>query len=426
MPTSRSSAGAQTVVVGASQAGLATSYFLQRLGVAHVVLERGRIGESWRSQRWDSFVLNTPNALNGLPGAPYEGPLPDGFWHRDELVRSFERYARRFDLPIRAGVEVEAVAGRRGGGFVVHARTGTATEEIRAQTVGIASGMMRTPKRPPFAAGLREHIAQLDAASYRNPGALPSGPVLVVGSGQSGCQIAEELQAAGRTVYLSTSRVGRIPRRYRGRDVDAWLWESGFFDVRRSELADPSLVFATQPQVSGVGRHGHTLSLQQLASDGVRLLGRVIGIDGTGLILDDRLRDHIGFADRASAEIKRTIDDYIAQNGIAAAPPEDDPADRPWADLADVTAPSRLDLARAWIGTVIWCTGFGADFSWLRLPVLDERGRPVHERGVSPVPGLYFVGLPWLYKRKSGIICGVEEDAAHIARLIAARPALAA
>jgi putative flavoprotein involved in K+ transport len=158
----------------------------------------------------------------------------------------------------------------------------------------------------------------------------------------------------------------------------------------------------------------------------VRLLGRVIGIDGTSLILDNGLRDHIGFADLASAEIKRTIDHYIAQCGIAAPSPEDDPADRPWADLADVIAPSRLDLARAWIGTVIWCTGFGADFSWLRLPALDERGLPVHERGVSSVPGLYFVGLPWLYKRKSGIICGVQEDAAHIARLIAARPALAA
>jgi putative flavoprotein involved in K+ transport len=413
-------------VVGAGQAGLATSYFLQRQGVAHVVLERGRLGESWRSQRWDSFVLNTPNALNGLPGAPYEGPAPDGFWSRDELVRSFERYARRFELPIRTGVEVEAIAGGRGEGFAVHVRTGAGTEAIRPRSVVIATGAMRTPRRPSFAAGLPEHIAQLDAASYRNPGALPSGPVLVVGSGQSGCQIAEELQAAGRTVYLSTSRVGRIPRRYRGRDVDAWLWESGFFDVRRSELADSSLVFATQPQVSGVGRHGHTLSLQRLAADGVRLLGRAISIDGTGLILDDGLRDHIAFADRASAEIKRMIDDYIAQSGIKAPAPEDDPADRPWADLAAVTAPRRLDLARAWIGTVIWCTGFRPDFSWLRLPVLDERGQPLHERGVAPVPGLHFVGLPWLYKRKSGIICGVAEDAAHIARLIAARPALAA
>jgi putative flavoprotein involved in K+ transport len=217
MHTSRSLAGAHTVVVGAGQAGLATSYYLQRLGIAHVVLERGRVGESWRSERWDSFVLNTPNALNGLPGAPYDGPLPDGFWNRDELVRSFERYARRFELPIRAGVKVEAIAGRRGGGFVLRARMGAVSEEIRAQSVVIASGMMRRPQRPPFAAAISEHILQLDAASYRDPGALPNGPILVVGSGQSGCQIAEELQAAGRTVYLSTSRVGRIPRRYRGR-----------------------------------------------------------------------------------------------------------------------------------------------------------------------------------------------------------------
>jgi len=428
MPRHAGARALDAVVVGAGQAGLGTSYFLNRLGLDHVVLERDRVAESWRSQRWDSFSVNTPNALNALPGDRATGPQADGFYTRGELVESFVRYARRFALPLREGVEVVAVEqDPAGAGFRVAARdrSGT-TETLRTRNVVVASGIMNKPKVPEFGAALPDTVAQIHTARYRSPAQLPPGAVVVVGSGQSGVQIAEELLAAGRKVYLATSRVGRCRRRYRGRDVDEWLWESGFFDLPRGEVADPAVIGRAQPQVSGVGRYGHSLSLQSLARDGAMLLGRLVAVEGTTLRFDDSLKDNIRFADADSAEAKVLVDRYIAAQGIAAPPPEDDPADRPWTDLDGVTAPLSLDLAAAEVGTVIWCTGFAADFSWLRLPVLDDTGRPHHDGGVSPVPGLYFIGFPWLRRRKSGIICGVEDDAAFIAGQVARRAAYGA
>ena len=416
------------VVVGAGQAGLGMSHALQKLGLSQLILERGRIGESWCSQRWDSFRVNTPNALNALPGAPYDGTAADGFCSAAELAESFERYATRFNLPMRTGVEVVRVEAEGAAGpFRVHVRTKTGTrEELRARNVVIASGANRAPRVPPFASKLPRRVLQVHAAAYRNPAALPEGAVLVVGGGQSGCQIAEDLIEAGRRVYLCTSKVGRIPRRYRGRDIDEWLWDAGFFDLTRADLDDPSAWLATQPQVSGVGRYGRTISLQQLARGGVTLLGRLIDVEGADLVLADDLTQNIRFADRKSADLRREIDTYIARNGVSAPAPEDDLADRPWPEVDAVTAPTRLDIDHTGVGAVVWCTGFTADFSWIRLPVVDGSGRPVHDRGVSPVRGLYFVGLPWLHKSKSGLICGVEEDAAFIARDIASRIALVA
>jgi putative flavoprotein involved in K+ transport len=243
--------------------------------------------------------------------------------------------------------------------------------------------------------------------------------VLVVGSGQSGCQIAEELNAAGRKVFLCTSKVARVPRRYRGREIMSWLWDSGFLDVAKPDLPDRTICKAAQPQVSGAGRYGYTLSLQKLAQDGIVLLGRLAGIEDEELILADDLNQHIRYADQESAEFKQHVDAYIERAGIQAPPPEVDPADRPCTQ--ELGAPARLALFDAEIGTCIWCTGYGADFSWLRLPVLDRDGNPLHVRGVAAVAGIYFVGFPWLHKRKSGIICGVEEDAAHIVRQIVHR-----
>ncbi len=415
------------VVIGAGQAGLATSYFCKRRGIAHVVLERGRVGESWRMQRWDSFVLNTPNWLNGLPGDPYEGPARDEFYTRDELVSSFERYRRRFDLPVRLGVEVVSVEkADRATEFSVQVRTANGDSQVlTTRSVVVASGIMEKPRTPELAAKLPDSVASLHAGSYRNALELPEGVVVVVGSAQSGCQIAADLVDAGRKVYLCTSRVGRIPRRYRGRDIGKWFWDSGVYDVARSELEDPAELVAAQPQVSGVGRYGHTVSLQQLAHKGVVLLGRVVGVEGPWLILDDKLCEHIRFADDKSADVKRNIDAYIEAQDIAAAPVENDPADQPWTDFEATDTPRRIDLSEARVGAVIWCTGFKGDFSWIRLPVLDEQGTPIHERGVSPVPGLYFVGFPWLHKRKSGLICGVEEDAAHIAAQVGTRASAA-
>jgi len=412
------------IVVGAGQAGLATSYLLKQRGIGHVVLEKTQIADSWRAQRWDSFVLNSPNALNGLPGAPCRHGPPDGFGTAEEIARSFEEYAGLFALPVRTGIEVTGVE-RAARGFVVRTRAaGGLHETWHTGAVVVASGIMRLAKVPALAARLPASIAHIHSSRYRNPAALPAGAVMVVGSGQSGCQIAEELNAVGRKVFLCTSKVGRLPRRYRGREIMHWLWDSGFLHASRADLADPSICRAAQPQVSGVGRLGHTVSLQQLARDGVVLLGRLAGADQAGLDLGDELAEHIRFADQKSAEFKRHVDAYIARAGIEAPPPETDPADEPFTRVP--AAPTRLELGEAGISTVVWCTGFRPDFTWLPAQVRDAEGTPLHERGVSALPGIYFVGFPWLRQRKSGIICGVEEDAGHVVDQIARRQALAA
>lgn len=409
------------IVVGAGQAGLGISYHLKRDGRRFVLLERGSIGETWRSQRWNSFKLNTPNWSNLLPGDTYDGPEPDSFWHRDELVRRLERYSTEFDLPIRTGITVTGVeASGSGDAFVV--RTDDANiGKLEAKTVVIATGILQTPHIPTLSTKVPKPIAQLHTADYRSPDALPPGGVVVVGAGQSGCQIVEDLLPSGRPVYLCTSKVARLPRRYRGREILEWWAEMGFLDVAVEDLEDPAIRFATQPQISGLGPRGHTVSLQQLERDGATLLGRLIDIEDGVLITDDRLAEYISFADERSAKFKQDVDAYLQRAGIDPPQLEDDPADHPAAPGAGRGAPTRLDLRDANVATIIWCTGFSADFSWIHLPVLDGDGMPVHKRGVAPVPGIYFLGFPWLHSRKSGIIYGIEEDSRHIASAIAAR-----
>jgi len=409
-------------VVGAGQAGLAMSYFLKRGGHHHVVLERGRIANTWRTQRWDSFALNTPNAVNGLPGAPYDGREPDGFWLGHELVAYFERYAEKFDLPIRTGVTVTSVERFSDiDGFRLELDSAKGKETVLARNVVIASGGLQAPKIPAVSKHRPPEIVQLHTGDYRNPAGLPPGAVVVVGSAQSGCQIAEDLIDAGRRVYLCTSKVARRPRRYRGRDMVLWMMDMGHFDVTVDELPDKSAINTPPPQNSGVGRHGHTVSLQQLARNGVVILGRLCNVEGGRLILGDDGADNVRFADAASAQFKRAVDAYIERAGIDPPSLEDDPADVPDPN-ADCVAPiRRLDLKEADVTTVIWATGFTADFSWIRLPVLDQKGMPVYRRGVSAVPGLYFLGLRWLHTRKSGFIRGVGEDAGYLAGVIAER-----
>jgi putative flavoprotein involved in K+ transport len=261
----------------------------------------------------------------------------------------------------------------------------------------------------------------MHAADYRNPGALPPGAVLVVGSAQSGCQIAEDLLGAGRRVFLSVSAVARVPRRYRGRDIVDWMIDTGFWDVRLQDLEDPRMRFAAQPQVSGVGLLGRTVSLQHLARNGAILVGRLAEVDGATLRFVDNVAACVQFADERSAFFKRMIDKYIERNGLSAAPPDPDPADRPDDGSSAAHAPSPVDLCAERISTVVWCTGFTGLFAWVRVPVLDANGRPMHERGVSNVPGVYFLGAPWLYKRKSGVLYGMSEDAEFIAQHIAKR-----
>jgi len=410
------------VVIGGGQAGLGASVHLTRRGIEHTVLERGRVGESWRSQRWDSFVLNTPNWMNRLPGDADVIEPRDAFLARYRWVARLETYATDHGVPLQTGMTVTAVAAGPGSaGFVVTATADGDTVVVETHSVVVASGILRVPKIPAVARSVPDGIHQVHAGGYRRPADLPTGAVLVVGGAQSGVQIVEDLLDAGRTVYLCTSAVSRLRRRYRGRDSFEWLVEAGVYDVPLDGLADPGVRFATQPLISGVGRLGHTVSLQSLAERGVTLLGRPTAIVRGRLQLDDTVAANIAFGDRKSAETAALIDDHLRTSGIRLPPLEADPADVPHPDPSSVHSPRELDLEAAGIGSVIWTTGFTGDLGYLGVPVLDDHGLPVHDRGVAKVPGIYFLGFPWLSRRKSGIIHGVDEDAAFIADRVAER-----
>jgi putative flavoprotein involved in K+ transport len=409
------------VVIGGGQAGLGVGYHLRAAGKEFVIFERGRVGETWRSQRWDSFAVNTPNWANGLPGDPYDGDEPDGFYHRDELIDYFEDYAGKFALPVIEGVTVTGVEANGDGFRVTSENAAGAVDTVTASNIVVASGIMQTPKIPAIRERFPESLVQIHASDYRSPESLPPGAVVVIGSGQSGCQISMDLVHSNRDVYLCTSKVGRLRRRYRQRDVVEWGEDMGFWDVPVDELSDPAIQFAAQPQVSGVGRFGSTLSLQSMARDGVNLMGRLSDVEDGVLKTNDSLTEHIAFADERSAEFTGMIEDWINSNDVSAEPVEDDPKDEPAGPDVAEAGITELDLIEAGVGSVIWCTGFTADFDWIHAPVTDDNGRPIHTRGISPVPGIYFLGFPWLHSRKSGIIHGIDEDARFIAESIATR-----
>jgi len=409
-----------TVIVGGGQAGLGMSYFLQQQGIHHIVFEQGRIGESWLSGRWDSFQLNTPNARNVLPGLSYDGSEPDGFWRTDKLVDYFQQYVHHFQLPVRMGVTVLSVERAKDqDDFIIKTTSrDQADETVASRSVVVAAGIQRIPKFPAIRAKLPDDIVQFHTSDYRTPQSLPAGAVVVVGGGQSGCQITEDLLAAGRTVYLCTSKVGRVPRRYRGRDLVEWWVDTKFWDVTYDSLPDKSISRAAQPQISGLGRYGHTLSLQYLASQGVVILGRLLDVESGTLVLGDDAAAHVHFADEFSQRVKNDIDAYLQRMNITPPPLEDDPADVPDVETNCVSPLRQLNLHEADVRTVIWATGFTGDFSWIHLPVFDDQNKPIHKRGVSSERGLYFVGFPWLNSRKSGILYGIAEDAQYIAHAI--------
>lgn len=390
------------VVIGAGWAGLGVSHALKRHGLRHKVLERGRIGETWRTQRWDSFRINTPNSQTVMPGDTYIGPDPDGAMTSGEFVALLEDFAGRHDLPVETGTPVTGLVANDG-----LYRLTLPDGSLWAKNVVIASSNQNCPVRPPFSAELPPEIRQIDASAYRNPSALGSGAVLVVGSAQSGGQIAEDLVQAGRTVFLSTGRVGRLPRMYRGRHISVWMVMSGLIDVTRAEIL-------RQGPIPGRPLTGalHTISLQSLSAQGVVLLGRLTGVDGTRLSFGDEAEAHVRHADEGSARIRSQIDAYIARSGTDAPDAEPDPAEVIDAILPDPPILS-LDLAERGITTVIWCTGFNGDFGWVNIPdVLDAQGQPLHENGIAGAPGIYFAGLPFAISRRSGTILAIEEEAA--------------
>ncbi len=399
----------ETLVIGAGQAGLAASHHLSRAGVDHVVLERGRIGETWRTQRWDSFALNTPGRGSVLPG-DLEGPSPaDGFAGRDAYVAYLQAYAGRAAVLPQTGVSVSRVRRRPdGSGFDVSTDV---AGELAARTVIVAAGAQRVPRLPAMAADLPADVTQLHSSAYRNPDQLPAGAVLVVGGAQSGVQIVEDLLDAGRSVHLATSRVARMRRRYRGRDIFDWLFEIGFFDQTLAMLPNPAMEFAPLPMISGLGPLGHTVSLQWLVERGVSLLGRLAGLDHGRLAFDDDLGANIAWADARSAEVSHSIDAAIASKGLNAPPPEPDPVDQPYPDPSAVHGPTSLDLVAAGISTVVWTTGVTGDLSFLPDEALGPGGHPIQRDGKSGIPGLWYLGLPWQRNRASGIIAGTVADA---------------
>ena len=333
----------EVVIVGAGQAGLAVSYYLQAFGVEHVVLERGRVGESWRSTRWDSFTLVTPNWMNRLPGYRLAAGSAREFLARDTVVSLLDGFAR--GLPVQAATEVLSVDVGDGGYDVV-----TTAGRMAARAVVIASGGQRRPLIPRLSAALAADILQTHAGRYRRPDALPSGAILVVGSGQSGMQIATDLAAAGRDVLLATGQVARVPRRYRGRDAHEWAVELGLYDQPADAVSDPAEFRRPHPMLSGA-RGGQTLSYQQLARDGVRLLGRLAGADGYTLSFGPELPRNVEHADQGAAQFRRLVDEYVARAGIAAPPPDTDPAERPGSappgGFADAERAGRAHLHRA-------------------------------------------------------------------------------
>ena len=402
-----------TVVVGGGQAGLAVSHYLKRRSQDHIVLEQAyRPGNAWRNHRWDSFTLNTPRWQSRLPGVLYAEDDPDGFMSRNEVVMYFEELAR--DLPVRYGTRVNGIErDDTNGEYVVQMEDG---EPIRARNVVVATGLHQTPKIPALSGDFPANVQQLHSDTYRNPQQLLPGAVLVVGSAQSGAQVAEELYESGRKVYLAVGRAGRTPRRYRGKDANWWIDRLGHYDRNVSELPSPKAKFSGKPHISGT-KGGHTINLHKFARDGVTLLGRLAGVRGGVVTLAGDLHDNLAAADRAEAELVKAVDAYVAQSGMVV-PEEMLPV------LTDGFAQpilAELDLEAAGVTNVIWATGYRFDFSMVKLPIVDCDGFPIQTRGVTAYPGLYFVGLPWLHTAKSGLIYGVGDDASYIADRIGER-----
>lgn len=393
------------VVVGGGPAGLAMSEHLGAHGVPHLVLERHRIAERWRSERWDSLVANCPAWHDRFPGLEVPDVPPDAYAAKDRIADYFAEYAEKIGAPVRCGVEVTSVFRHTGRpGFRVETSQGT----VDARFVVVATGAFQQPSLPAIVPDGAVPV-QIHSSRYRNPEQLPEGAVLVVGAGSSGVQIAEELRRSGRRVLLSVGRHSRLPRWYRGRDFCWWFGVLGLWQAQTPPAGAQHVTIT----VTGA-RGGHTVDFRTLAADGIELLGRLTSADGAVLHFAPDLRTNIAHGDAAYLEFLRAADAYVERNGLdLGAEPE---AHSLGPDPAGTSDPvQQLDLAEAGVPAVIWATGFTTDFSWLEVDVFDEGGRPDQRRGVSREPGVYFLGLPWLSRRGSSFIIGLWHDARYVA-----------
>ncbi|MBW4040538.1 MAG: MSMEG_0569 family flavin-dependent oxidoreductase [Acidobacteria bacterium] len=405
----------EVAIIGGGQAGLAASWHLRQRGIDHVVLERATAAHDWRDRRWDAFTLVTPNFQCRLPGFPYDGDEPDGFMTRAEVQAWLGRYRASFDPPLHEGVEVLGLR-RADHGFTLRTSAG----DLAAAQVVIATGGYHLPSVPAVGALLPEHVSQVHSADYRSPEALQDGAVLVVGSGQSGAQIAEDLHLAGRQVHLALGTAPRSARFYRGRDCIAWLEDMGVYDVTVQQHAS-GLAKRESTNHYMTGRDGgRDIDLRAFALQGLRLYGRLTGVRDGRPAFAPTLAEYLDHADSVMESIKTDIDRYIDRAGIVA--PTEARYTPVWSPREE---PAALDLDAAGITTVVWATGFRPDYRWVEVGVFDGAGHPTHHAGETDVPGLFFLGLPWLTTWGSGRFAGIAPDAAHVTERIAARARVA-
>jgi putative flavoprotein involved in K+ transport len=393
------------------------SYYLKERGIDHLIFEKHRVGYAWREKRWDNFCLVTPNWQCQLPGFPYADRDPQGFMKKDQVVQYLENYATEFNPPIKEGVEVLKLSKSE-----VQNRFDVVTSigDFTANQVVVAIGGYHLPQIPRLGERFPQHLVQIHSSEYKNSQALPAGSVLVVGTGQSGCQIAEDLHLEGRRVHLCVGGAPRSPRRYRGKDVVDWLDQMGYYDLSINEHPQKEKV-RTKANHYMTGRDGgREIDLRRFALEGMQLHGRLADINGTQLRFHKDLKQNLDQADAVAESIKQTIDKFIAQQEISA------PVEPPYTPVWEPTSePLAVDYEEENICSVIWCTGYRSDFSWIEVPVFDGKGYPGHERGVTGVQGLYFLGLPWLYTWGSGRFSGIARDAAYLADYITTRKGVA-
>ncbi|SFE62647.1 MSMEG_0569 family flavin-dependent oxidoreductase [Roseivivax sediminis] len=402
-------------IVGGGQAGLSTAHCLRQHGIDSVIFERHRAFHSWKRNRWDSFCLVTPNWQCRLPdfhyGRDYGGTDPHGFMPKDEIADYLDAFAERVRPDLREGVEVTRVAQRLGGGFVVETSDGRWT----AEAVVIATGGYDKPIEPGFAQRLSPEIAQIHSADYRNPGQLPEGGVLIVGTGQSGVQIMEDCIRDGRDVHLAVGPAPRSPRHYRGRDATDWLYDAGHYSVTIDAHPDPEKALGQTNHYMSGRDGGKEIDLRRFHVDhGLSLYGSLADMDGTRAGFLPDLAKNLDDADRSYLGIREQIDAHIAREGIDA--PEEPPFEKVWEPAEEATD---IDLAEAGITSVIWAIGFRPDYGWIEADVFDPHGKPEYHRGVTAVPGLCFIGLGWLNTWGSGRFLGIEEDSRYLAARIA-------